>query len=311
MTARPLGYFRIGSPEWHRARTRALGGSEIAAVAGLSPWQSRFSVWHLKAGTLAPPEEDRETFKQHLGHVLEDGVARLFAHRHPDLTLRRSRALWQNTARPYQVGDVDRLIVPAPRVHRPVGLLECKTADSGDAWQWGPDGGDQDDVPPYYAAQALWYADLLGLHEVALAVLIGAREYREYTIRWSRDDVEFLRDHAVRFLDSLDRGQAPAIDGHEATYQAVRELHPEIDGSVVDVPHEVAQAFADARNGSAAAEAEWNRARAELATAMGTAAAAFCNGVKIADRRARGTAAPYVQAARGLPTTIPTERPAA
>ena len=40
-----------GTPEWHASRTRALGGSEIAAVVGLSPWQSAFGLWHLKRGT--------------------------------------------------------------------------------------------------------------------------------------------------------------------------------------------------------------------------------------------------------------------
>ncbi|MDQ3578214.1 MAG: YqaJ viral recombinase family protein, partial [Actinomycetota bacterium] len=53
-----VGDFAPGSPEWHAARAQGLGGSEIAAVLGLSPWESRFSLWHRKTGTASPVVEN-------------------------------------------------------------------------------------------------------------------------------------------------------------------------------------------------------------------------------------------------------------
>ena len=41
---------------------------------------------------------------------------------------------------------------------------------------------------------------------------------------------------AVDYLESIAHDVVPDIDEHDATYQALRELHPEIDGSSVVVP---------------------------------------------------------------------------
>lgn len=306
-TALWVGRFEPGTPDWHAARRHALGGSEIAAVVGLAPpqWSSAFALWHYKAGLIQPEEGD--TFKQTLGKVLEQAVIDLHQLRHGNLVQRTG--MWANQDRPWQVAEPDRFIVPA-RSRKPISLVEAKTADSGDAWQWGKDGGSNDDVPAYYAAQTLWYLDTFGFTEGTLAVLIGAREYREYTIRHSETDAAWMRGEAERFLDSVRTGQAPPIDGADATYQTVRELHPDIDGSHVDLEHELAQGFADARTRLAAAEQAWNQARAEVGTAMGPAKTAWCNGVPIANRKAKGQGTPWVEAARGLPAQIPTEPPA-
>src|SRR5205823_13949319 len=57
-----VGDFEPGSPEWHAARARGLGGSEIAAVLGLSPWESKFSLWHRKMGLASPVVETDEMY---------------------------------------------------------------------------------------------------------------------------------------------------------------------------------------------------------------------------------------------------------
>ena len=49
-----IGTFSPGSEEWLAARADGLGGSEVAAVLGLSPFESRFSLWHRKAGRVGP-----------------------------------------------------------------------------------------------------------------------------------------------------------------------------------------------------------------------------------------------------------------
>lgn len=300
-----VGRFDVGSPEWHAARRHALGGSEIAAVVGLAPpqWSSRFSLWHYKAGLIPP--DDRDTFKMTLGRVLEDAVVELHVQRNSSHVQRTG--MWRHKDRPYQVSEPDRFKVPAPRSHKPYSIVEAKTADSGNAFEWGPDGGSNDDAPPYYVAQTLWYLDTFGFSEGTLAVLIGAREYREYTIRHSSTDCAWLRSEAEKFLDSVARGEAPPIDGAEATYNAVRQLHPEIDGGSVELPHHLAQAYADARQGYLEAETTLTRWKGEIGAYMGTARTAWCNGIHIATRKSRGGGTPWVEAARGLPAQIPTE----
>jgi hypothetical protein len=74
-----VGYFAPGSPPWHAARARGLGGSEIAPVLGLSPWESRFSLWHRKTGLANPVVENDVMY---WGKLLERTVREEFNRRH-------------------------------------------------------------------------------------------------------------------------------------------------------------------------------------------------------------------------------------
>ena len=83
MTPVAVGRFIPGSPEWTEARRTRLGGSEIAAVLGLSPWTSPFTLWHVKAGSVEPEPGNRWT---EWGHRLEPVVAAKFLDEHPEMT---------------------------------------------------------------------------------------------------------------------------------------------------------------------------------------------------------------------------------
>lgn len=39
-----------GSSDWHAWRSKGIGGSEIAAVLGLSPWMTAYQLWEQKTG---------------------------------------------------------------------------------------------------------------------------------------------------------------------------------------------------------------------------------------------------------------------
>ena len=59
--------------EWLEQRRKSIGGSDAAAIVGLSKWASPFSIWAEKTGK-TPPKEDNEAMR--IGHDLEDYVAR-------------------------------------------------------------------------------------------------------------------------------------------------------------------------------------------------------------------------------------------
>lgn len=278
-----VGNYRPGSAEWLAARADGLGGSEIAAVLGLSPFESRFALWHRKAGRIPPVAETDEMY---WGSQLEDVVAAEFARRHPELRVRRT-GMWRNRARPYQLGQPDRT---AGRQ-----LLECKTARFDD--EWGEPGTDE--IPVYYRAQVLWYLDTLGRDECHVAVLISGSDYREFLVRYDPADAARMRAAAVEFMASLEAGERPDIDDHSATYLAVRELHPDIDPVSVEVPAAVALPYLDALAAAKDAGAAKRQACARLADAMGTAQKATYLGEVIATRAVRGDAPPHVRAARG------------
>lgn len=59
--------------EWHAKRSENVGASEVAALFGLSPYMSRFTLWHMKAGSLAAPDFDNERVRW--GNRLEAAIA--------------------------------------------------------------------------------------------------------------------------------------------------------------------------------------------------------------------------------------------
>lgn len=298
--ARLLGYFDPGTPDWLRARTKGIGGSEVAAVLGLSPWESRFSLWHRKAGTVGPVEE---TSEMEWGKRLEHVILDKYVENHPELDFDPDAArgtTWCHEDRPWQIVNPD--LLAADRV------VEAKLSVFGDGW--GAPGTDE--IPIYYRTQVLWYCDALDLDRADLCVLVGGFDYREYTVTYDPDEAGQLRAAVEEFLGELREGIAPDIDAHSATYQVVRELHPDIDGTDHDLDNELAAAYCAARAALKAATEAEQLAKSRVADAMGSARRAMWDGRPIATRQAKGDGVPYLVAGRNLPTdAMPKETNAA
>lgn len=65
--------FEQGTPEWHDFRKTHIGSSEIAAIMGVSPWKSPYSLWLEKTGK---KKEDEPNFAMQRG-VVNENRARL------------------------------------------------------------------------------------------------------------------------------------------------------------------------------------------------------------------------------------------
>lgn len=282
-----IGTYEAGSPEWVEARREAVNGSEIAAILGLSPFESRFSLWHRKAGTIADEVEQQP--QMYWGNRLESVVRDEFNQRHGrDF---RPLGLFRHHERTWQGGGPDGIDVENGE------LLEVKTSPFGEGW--GPDGTDE--IPVYYRAQCLWYLDVFGFEVCHVAVLISGYDYREYRVTYSPSEIEVMRAAAREFLDDLEAGRMPPIDSHEATYQTVRELHPEIEPVTVELPDEVAEQYITACAREQDARAKKREAAARVLVAMGSAQRAYYQGLLIATRQAKSSeSAPYLVAANGL-----------
>lgn len=300
-----VGRFTVASPEWHEARAHGIGGSEIAAVLGLSRWESRFSLWHRKAGTVPPQEENPE---MEAGKRLEPAILQKFLDDHPEFSAMIG-GTYCHAERPWQIANPDLLLAPKCGCDliceceeaAATALLEAKFALYDD--DWGEPGTDE--IPPYYLAQTRWYLDVFGLDTCYVEVFIGSSaEFRTYVVRADADDQAFLRDAAREFLDSLPGGPAearPDIDAHSATYQAVRVLHPDIEPVDVELEPEVAIEFCTSREALADAEARARKAKSRVADAVGNGRRALYLGSAIATRQAKGNGVPYLVAARNLP----------
>ena len=58
---------------WHQLRSENIGGSDIAALFGESPYSTRYKLWHEKKGNLLPPDLDADERVQ-AGKFMEAGA---------------------------------------------------------------------------------------------------------------------------------------------------------------------------------------------------------------------------------------------
>lgn len=186
--------------EFLARRKQGLGGSDIAAIIGLLPWRTPRDIYLDKKG-LAEPEP--ETDAMYWGTTLEDIVAREYSKR-TGRKIERCNTLFQHPEHPFIIGNLDRVVYDETG-KRPVvngrlitrRILECKTASQYAAGDWGEAGTDQ--IPEYYKAQVQWYMGITGALVCDVAVLIGNRDFRIYTVY--RDDavIAYLFAEGVKF----------------------------------------------------------------------------------------------------------------
>lgn len=316
MTAVLLGHWEPGTPDWHAARADGLGGSEVPAAMGLSPFESPFSLWHRKAGAVGPVEESPE---MEWGKRLEPVIVAKFFDVHPEYDA-WTTGTYTHVDRPWQIANPDMLFAPTcPRYPRdgdggevdavihdtdccpeaPTGLLETKYSMFGDGWG---DSGTAD-IPIHVRIQTLWYGDVLGLDQLHVAVLIGGCDWREYVITPAPGELDQIRAAARQFLDTIAAGQRPDIDEHTATYQVIKEMHPDIDGGQVELTAPVAEGYIAAKSLEKAAKDTARGWTARVADQMGNAHRAVWDGKTIATRQARDGGTPYVVIGRGLTST--------
>jgi putative phage-type endonuclease len=281
------GWFVPGSSEWREFRRWRLGGSEIAAVLGLSPYESPLSLWLRKMG-LAGPQQKRAEMEW--GNRLEPVVADKFFEadgRWPWGI--GTPATYTHPERDWQAASPDRFVsYSTPAAGYADSILEVKTAPYGDGW--GIPGTDQ--IPVYYRCQVLWYLSTLGLTHAHIAVLIGGYDYREYFLELDQqalEDIDTLIVEGSAFIASMKGDRRPDIDSHDQTYQVLREQHPDIQaGEDVDLGEDLGLEYLITKDELHRAS-EWHTlVRAQVLDAMGSANYGTYLGERIVRRQAKG-----------------------
>lgn len=285
-----------GSAEWLRYMT----ASKIAAVVGTSPYESPFALWHRMHGDL-PQQEQTEAMS--LGHLLEPFLVQQAGVRHPDLELTTGRWVvhprieWAAATPDGFLGD-----------H---ALVEAKTARQ--AWEWREDPDAEAPhrkigVPAGYYDQCQWQMWVTGRAVTYVSALVDMA-LTERVVPIDRGRIEYLIDAAERFMASLAAHQAPPLDGSLHTYQAVRDLHPDIDDADIEIDGAVLARWLNARSALSLAEDENRRATSDLLDQMGSARRALLSGRPIARRQpARGGRVALYQISN---TLEPAKEPAA
>ena len=273
-----------GSSTWRRYVT----ASKVAAILGVSPYESPRSMWHLMRGDVAPSEATRV---QSRGHYLEPAILAWWRDQHPEFVTVERSVLATRPDVPWAAANLDARAWPARRSDGPV-VVEAKSSDRDD--EWGRPGTDE--VPPYYAAQAMWAMHLDGALRAYIPIITSHLEFREYVVDYDPDLAEAIEARCAAFYASLTDGTPPPLDDHVATYESLRRVHPDIDvDAEVELSPAAAREYVEAEAALKAAKARATAAKSVVLDALGSARRATCAGQVIAQRQntAAGTPALY------------------
>ena len=183
----------LNNQDFTHNRCDFLGGSDIAAILGVSKYRSAMEVWLEKTRKHL---STKDSFALRFGSFAESFIADEYAKQTGEALASHSEGI-AHPQYSFCVGHIDRFVLREKEAPLFFGdgslnakkLLECKTANHYSQHDWGEAGTDA--IPLPYLCQCLWYLGITNLSEMDVAVLLGGSDLRIYTI--SRDpDLETL-----------------------------------------------------------------------------------------------------------------------
>lgn len=207
--------------EWLALRRKSLGGTDAAAVVGLSKWSTPYTVWADKTGRL-PGKEESEAMR--IGRDLEDYVAKRWC----EVTgkkVRRENFILYNDKYPFAHANVDRMVVGEN------AGLECKTTSTLNVHQFKGQ-----EFPEKYYAQCVHYMAVTGADRWYLAVLVLGREFYAYTLERDEAEINALMSAEAEFWKLVESDTPPTPDGEEPTTDAITTIYAESrDNTAIDL----------------------------------------------------------------------------
>ena len=295
-SAKLIGKFVNGSPEWHAARSQGVGGSEVGTICGLNKWESAFTLWAKKSGKISDQIPQSEPMEW--GSRLESVILDKFVESHPELSVWGDAGTWEHETDSFAHANPDGIY---QRQDGAWGIIEIKTAAYPDDWQLGAQGvvGASSGVPRYYLTQVQHYLRVFGFKEAIVCALFSGNKYREYLVEADEFQQQVDRDQVVKFLDALSAGVAPDWDGSASTYESVRAMNPEITDDSVELG-DLAERLIYAHAEFGECEKALNALKSEVLDAMGFAKKGLFDGDVVVTRQAgRNGASPFLVIKKG------------
>lgn len=206
--------------DWEILRRSGLGGSDVAAACGLSPWKTPYQLWLEKTGRVEPEFDDEALERMGWGHKLEPLLLREFGERHDELILTGSEGTYADDDQLWMRANVDALAWAPPDKtsgwENLAGIVEIKTGNHRQVEHWA-----DDQVPIYYVAQTQWYAHLLGAPRIYVAALLDTSTYVERVLERDDELIADLVELAAEFWGYVRDDVPPPVDGDEDTRKAL------------------------------------------------------------------------------------------
>ncbi|WP_064442304.1 YqaJ viral recombinase family protein [Hoyosella altamirensis] len=279
-----------GSREW----LATVSASQVAAIVGASKWDTAYSLWHRKRGTLpeAPRNKSMETgdhweplirdwYKRDNPEIQLSGETQFLHHEH----------VWAS-AKPDGIIDGEL-------------CLEIKTTRA--LSDWGREHSEE--IPSYYMPQVQWQLFVTGASKCVVLAAgpfeVFERSYRVYTV--PRDDTFILElvTAAREFLDLVELGIEPPPDySAEVDRDVLRKTAaPRTDDSI-ELDDDTATAWLAARARAQESSERHEIEKTRILACSGSARRVVWRGHELAAFR-NGKNGPVLYTAKNLDDLIP------
>ncbi len=184
-----------------------VGGSDVAAIFGVSPWITPLELWRIKKGMMNPA--DKLNVNQLLmGHMLEPIAADFYGLKTGNAVI-NDTMLYQHADYPYALANFDRRFIR--KSDGEPGILECKSCTYHNASHWANGA-----IPLYYELQLRFYLAVADVKIGAFSALWGNNPDTDMAIpnierEKTKEDMIF--EKLEEWIWSLNNDKPPTMKG--------------------------------------------------------------------------------------------------
>lgn len=224
---------KLTEKEWKEYRYRGIGGSDVAAVFGISPWKTARDLYEEKMFGKDPESEDEGWVAKEIGKRLEELVVQIFMKK-TGLRPYAVRKMFRHPDYPFMLANVDFFV----EVNGEIYIIECKTSFSFHMEEW-EDGG----IPRHYELQGRHYMAVTNVKGVIFLCLHGNNENAFIMRSMVRDldlEEELIEQEDWFWNRCVREGKPPEYtEPVQLVLRSIRDRLGVKDSQVVELPKEL------------------------------------------------------------------------
>lgn len=206
--------------DWLNYRRRGIGGSDVAAILGVSPFRTARDIYYDKIGVVAIDPDESNWVQLEMGNLLEDLVAQIFQKK-TGYRVFKIHKMFYHVKYQFMLADVDYFVELPDGT---IALLEIKTTNYNAKDNWWLDG--REIVPIYYELQGRHYMAVMDYDRVFFCCLYGNTE-DEVIIREIKRDKDYEEEliyleEAFWMGNVQKRNPPPYIEDGDLILESVR-----------------------------------------------------------------------------------------
>ena len=204
----------MSNEEWLKWRKKGLGGSDVAAILGISKWSSAIDIWLQK--TNQKFDETIENEAMTWGKILEPVIREQFKQKTGKKVV-EVHSILQNEEYRFMLADLDGLTEDS---EGNPAILEIKCVSEYKRSEW-----DNDQIPYYYMTQVMHYLAVTGLDTAYVCALIGANSMIIREVKADQEMIAMLVACEKNFWDKVVNCVRPEADDSDACKELLDSLY--------------------------------------------------------------------------------------